>query len=388
MAKKDWMVKVSELDDLQREIFYADLDKSGIVSGCAGSGKSVLALLKAQRIQQEKGTDCQVIVYTKALNHFMEKGKKELGLNVQFYYHEEWKWKIVMKYYGRKGFLPVYDRDQFRNKIANKPSAQYVIVDEIQDFSTSEIKEFLDATQSNFYFFGDTAQSLYGSLKGGNTLPVSQIKPLLLQGDPKVKEWELWKNHRLPIPVALLSQEIGVGLKAFDPRIYTSKETSIPRVVEYDSLESQLQAVCRIIKNGNLDDVAILLPDTFLVKDAYQKLRYMDTDIHFEVRYNELDEESGKPCGEDTLNFDTNNPKIMTYHSAKGLQFETVILPYLDCFNDDQNGERRISLYVAVTRTYRNLYMLYTKGAMPNLLSIIANKGLWKSVEIDEVEDK
>lgn len=76
MAKKDWMVKVSELDDLQREIFYADLDKSGIVSGCAGSGKSVLALLKAQRIQQEKGTNCQVIVYTKALNHFMEKGKK------------------------------------------------------------------------------------------------------------------------------------------------------------------------------------------------------------------------------------------------------------------------------------------------------------------------
>lgn len=53
--KKDWMIRESELDDDQVLILQAALDKSCIVTGCAGSGKSVLALIKAQRIQQEKG---------------------------------------------------------------------------------------------------------------------------------------------------------------------------------------------------------------------------------------------------------------------------------------------------------------------------------------------
>ena len=62
MPKKDWMVKESDLDDDQLHVFNAILDKSCIVTGCAGSGKSVLALIKAQRIQRERGNDYQIIV--------------------------------------------------------------------------------------------------------------------------------------------------------------------------------------------------------------------------------------------------------------------------------------------------------------------------------------
>ena len=45
MPKKDWMVKQNDLDDDQLNVFNATLDKSCIVSGCADSGKSVLALI-------------------------------------------------------------------------------------------------------------------------------------------------------------------------------------------------------------------------------------------------------------------------------------------------------------------------------------------------------
>lgn len=44
--KKDWMIKESELDDDQIKVLMETLDKSCIVAGCAGSGKSVLALIK------------------------------------------------------------------------------------------------------------------------------------------------------------------------------------------------------------------------------------------------------------------------------------------------------------------------------------------------------
>lgn len=38
--KKDWMIKESELDEDQIKVLMATLDKSCIVAGCAGSGKS------------------------------------------------------------------------------------------------------------------------------------------------------------------------------------------------------------------------------------------------------------------------------------------------------------------------------------------------------------
>lgn len=46
------MIKESELDEDQIKVLMATLDKSCIVAGCAGSGKSILALIKAQRIQR------------------------------------------------------------------------------------------------------------------------------------------------------------------------------------------------------------------------------------------------------------------------------------------------------------------------------------------------
>lgn len=69
------MIKESELDDDQIKVLMETLDKSCIVAGCAGSGKSVLALIKAQRVQKEYGNDYKIIVFTKALCNYMNSGK-------------------------------------------------------------------------------------------------------------------------------------------------------------------------------------------------------------------------------------------------------------------------------------------------------------------------
>ena len=77
----------------------------------------------------------------------------------------------------------------------------------------------------------------------------------------------------------------------------------------------------------------------------------------------------------------------MTYHSAKGLQFGTVIMPQISPLSFDR--KRRVSdqkaLYVAMTRTCQNLYLLYS-GSLPEPLSNIPTN-LYKQTEIDQVED-
>lgn len=65
------------------------------------------------------------------------------------------------------------------------------------------------------------------------------------------------------------------------------------------------------------------------------------------------------------LNWSTTNPKLMTYHSAKGAQFEAVFIP--ECTEGDYF---RNALYVAVTRTYQSLYITYTDRLSPLLCDI------------------
>ena len=345
--KKDWMIKESELDDAQIRVLTATLDKSCVVQGCAGSGKSVLALIKAQRIQKERGNNYKVIVFTKALCSYMNSGREALGLKNNFSYYWEW---------------------ENKEKCA---SADYIILDEIQDFNENEIKRFINSAKKNYFFFGDTAQSIYDGMDNKKTVPVDQIM-FFVPNRNTVKTFELYHNYRLPVPIAKVACQIGLDTQYVDG-IYKSSEKELPRIIQYEKQDQQIDAIHRIIKNRNLSDVAILLPQNKDVKSVYEKLK--EKGGNYEARYNV----SG--CSSDNLNFHSTNPKILTYHSAKGLQFETVFIPFLE----DADMSKRKQLYVAMTRTYRDLYMMYS-GKLPKLFSEL-DRTLYTTTEVEEIED-
>lgn len=355
MAKKDWMVKESDLekDDYEYRVLHAVLDKSCIVSGCAGSGKSVLALIKAQRIQREKSTQrYKIIVFTKALCKYMNAGRNELDLKTPFTYH----WK-----YREAGY----------------PQTDYIIVDEIQDFDKEEIQAFINATNKHFFFFGDTAQSIYNGIPKPDgtpkvTMPVNRISSIV-PADMDFELFNLCHNYRLPLPVAKVVQHVGIGLPPFSENIYKSPEKVIPRFVRYNGLEEQVQAIARMIKNNSVADVGILVPHNDDVDRISALLN--EHNVHHEL----------KSKTEENLDFTTENPKIMTYHSAKGLQFETVFLPSIAPLNPNRRELEQKALYVAMTRTYRNLYVMYS-GSLPFPLSNVP-LNLYKTTEKDTVED-
>lgn len=356
--KKDWMVRESELDQYQIKALMAVLDKSCIVSGCAGSGKSVLALLKAQRLQNEKNTsNYQIIVYTKALCGYMNAGKKQLGLKGNFTYY--WYWK---------------NRD-------NMPSADYVIVDEIQDFNENEIRWFILSARKNFFFFGDTAQSIYdGYPEKGRTLPVDGIG-YLCKPDQRPKEFPLYANYRLPVPVARIARYIGVDLDPYDESIYKSSENKKPKFIRCANIDTQIDFIFRTKNNDTaLDDIAILVPNNEMVKTVHEKL--ITIGFNHEVKYS-VKNPDGTNTWKDTLNFDTTNPKLMTYHSAKGLQFQTV---FLLAVTQPTEPVQQKALYVAITRTYRDLYVLYS-DELPAILARQELNGLYDTEESAQVEN-
>ena len=347
MPRKDFYVE--NPDDIQARILDKTLDQSLVVSGCAGSGKSIIALHKAKQIQNEKGNNYKIIVFTKSLCNYMNSAKETLNLSNEFYYHWDWK----------------------ENKKC--PKADYIIVDEIQDFTKEEIEEFKNAAHKHFFFFGDSAQSIYEGLRETQEVRITAF-------DAGLSENRLYFNYRLPKTIAkIVENYIGVKTR-YEEGTYKSTENSIPRIISYPNYDKQIEAIARIIKKNNLTDVGILFPHNEQVEKASKVLtqKGINNEVQFRDRNNWRNDRN-------TLDFKTSNPKLMTYHSAKGLQFETVFLPDCTITNTQDNYSKQKSLYVAMTRTYKNLYVLHSNNLSPLFIKVPVN--LYKTTEFDEISD-
>ena len=316
----DWDVTEESMDDDQLDLIEYTDNKSMLVAGCAGSGKSVIAMHKAEQLHA-KGKDVILIAYTRSLSRFMRNGKADSSF--RFFHHHYWKHKLKM------------------------PKADYIIVDEIQDFTKEEIQEFIDAARMHYLFFGDTAQSIYRQY-GKQTMTIAQIAQMT-----GLNTLQLYNNYRLPRPVAKITQNyVGVDVQEYKEKVYQNKETELPHFVHLNTEQEQIDILLRLVKDNGGRNIGILLPNNPEVIRMSQE--FSNNNVECEFKYNKGDNDFDYV---DNLNFRTTLPKIMTYHSAKGLQFDMVILPMYNGANDDESKK---ALYVAMTRTMHSLYVLYS----------------------------
>lgn len=324
MPKRSFYVKDSELDDYQVKIINKRTDNSFILKGCAGSGKSILALWKAKQIQNEGRGTYQFIVFTKALKQYMSDGVKQVGINANNVdYH--WQWE---------------------NRGA--PSADYIIVDEAQDFSKEDILKFKDKAKKALLLYGDSAQQLYKFITNKTTVSMEEIA--VITG---CQTEQLVFNHRLPRKVARLAEYVSSTDDDLEGRC-RNEGAEKPKILQYNSFESQLDAVAEIINNRSLEDVGIFFRNNADVEKAYNYLK--NKGLNVEAKFNRTID----------LNFNSDNPKLMTYHSSKGLQFEAVFMP--ECTASGNND--RNPLYVGITRTYQSLYIMHS-GNLSNFFDSI-----------------
>nr|WP_315396843.1 3'-5' exonuclease [uncultured Sphingobacterium sp.] len=321
MAKESWYINESELDDYQVRIVRRSLNNSFIVKGCAGSGKTVLALWRAKELSEQGNQDYLIIVFTKALKQFIEDGIKTIGVDgTKVLYHWEWK------------------------NIHNSKSADYIIVDEVQDFDLDELRELQIAARKHLILFGDSAQQLYTNIPNkGKMLTMEEI-----QVETKIPMENLVINHRLPKKIARIAEKVSLSNDPLEDRC-NKEGVNKPNIISCSSFEDQLDYIIDVIRAQNYTDVGIL----FLTNEEV-----LDAKKYFVSKKWGVEAKIGYGARSSDLDFKTDNPKLMTYHSAKGLQFEAVFLPM--CISNDEKN--RNPLYVALTRSYRDLFILYSKN--------------------------
>jgi ATP-dependent exoDNAse (exonuclease V) alpha subunit len=140
-----------------------------------------------------------------------------------------------------------------------------------------------------------------------------------------------------------------------------------PIIKKCNSADEELQYILKRIKTEGLDDVAILLPNEDKVKEIYKF--FSDNGIGTQVRI--AIDIGVTPFGNrkfqriDTLDFtNLDLPSILTYHSAKGTEFDNVFIPFAD---DDSRIDRN-AFYVAITRSSSRVFITYSRW-LTNLLN-------------------
>lgn len=340
----NWMIDASKLDDQQLEVLELPSSEAKIIKGCAGSGKTVLAVHKADRIRKKEQGTFYIIIYTKALRAFIQDGIDSLGIpHTNVLYEYQW-------------------------RRAGNPSADYLLIDESQDFSAADIALFKSKANKAVIFFGDSAQQIYETkidfeVEGAQpkTISIEEIKTIT-----GLDVIELGFNHRLPESIALFAQcllPLGVDIV----KRCTKKGGDRPIVKKFSTSTDELDWIIEVINNEGLKDVGILLPENSQVKYVFDYLQ--SKSVKAGVKYKE-----DKRTIE-ALDFKGNIPNIMPYHSSKGLQFETVFLPFCNAIIDGDFWHN--AFYVAVTRPLKTLNISYTDTLSP-FINNIKDKTLYQ----------
>ena len=243
----------------------------------------------------------------------------------------------------------------------------YLIIDEVQDFSISTLQSnYVDKVKKTYAFFGDSAQMIYRN-QGAS---MDEIRSAM-KADP----YFLSYNYRLPKSIAKVAQDIPE--QSADLMTHNMKDRGNsdypyypkPVVTKCKDSEVELEAIVNRIKDEDLDDVAILVPTETEVIKVYEYLQSkgIDSQVHFRRRTGQYAGMTQVFRTVNTLDLANNDlPCILTYHAAKGTEFDNVFVPFANAGNIPD----RKAFYVACTRSSHSLYISHSGALTPYMSKV------------------
>ncbi len=367
-----WKPDFLKIDDHQRQVIKESVDsiisRKGThvipwISGFAGNGKSVVLVFAMENIADlEPTASIAFITYTHALKDLVKSS-------------------LLPKHQNR---IHVSTHTSF---LSDDESFDYVFVDEIQDLTSAHLKRISNLS-GRVVFAGDFAQTIYPDTK-----PITQKE---LTASFEVREYKLTKMYRLTKRVAeivgkLIKSTFSVGLE-------TGLQKEIPiRLFRFDSQDEEFDWVWEEAQNYAKpgEPSVILFPHKRLIADFMQhisdkynlgKIPKVGTGPDpYEGINSFLDDIPGgvslqyfgKGSGNEALlkSRQKRFVLIMTYYSAKGLDFRAVFVPALTkklwlahdkAILADSEIEQKV-LFVALTRSREALFLTFS-GNTPHQL--------------------
>ena len=219
------------------------------------------------------------------------------------------------------------------------PVVDHLLIDEFQDICENEYEFIMeDLSPENFFACGDSCQSIYG-FKGSNYKYF-----LRLVNDPLATVYELKSNYRCCREIIEYAEHFLSSI--WDIYRINSKCTRGDIGCVYE-LTNTPDAIPSILSGANLKDWFVLCRTNSEVNDTINLLNKNNIPNTTFKKADMTNEEINNVLNDNVV-------KVLTIHSAKGLESKNVIVVGAKNWNAE---ELRIC-YVAATRARDNLYWL------------------------------
>jgi superfamily I DNA/RNA helicase len=349
-----WLVPRSELTPEQVRAVELSPSEHRVILGGPGSGKTQILLHRARHLADHfrvGPTRFRVLVYTNVLKHYIESALPLLDLPPDTVVTFD-DWCLNWHKANIPGRTP-WDKEEKRpdfpairqavmQKLARtrEPLFDFVLVDEAQDLE-SEVFALLRSVARHITVCMDHKQQIYD----GRSSEAMVLESLGI----RKRNINLLEGYRCSPYLVRVAAELIADPEEREG--FTNQARIAPRQKETPLIyyakdgDDEMRRLEEIIRERQLvgDRIAILFPTQRKLYGFAKGLR--ERGIELETQ-RELD-------------FGTAKPKLITYYSAKGLTFDTVLMPRLVADSAWKFMETRVTklLFVGITRATRWAYL-------------------------------
>lgn len=378
-----WMIPYDQLSQKQYRVLTSitsELSRAHWVQGFAGSGKTIVLTHLIERVASlDRDATLCFITYTHALKDLVATGISKQIAD-----------RVVVKTHTR--FMS--DHEPF----------DFVFLDEVQDISPSDLQRIRSLSR-NLYIAGDPDQRIYVE-----SAHERQIEHLIAP-----RSWHLTEIFRLSRLLKAVALHVFSGARVVEGSdAMKGAEVSI-RLMKADTPLQEAIWVWNEARRRARPGYpsAILLPTHSAIQSfASLVATYAGLPSPPEVyrrdysTFNEYWRSHDLPLsylgnGHGSLPTSDMAPMVylMTFHSAKGLDFDNVFIPRMnehtsivhrDALRRDPELDRRL-LFVAVTRSRENLFLSYSSTRphpyLVGLPGVVASRVPTEAEDVDADEE-
>lgn len=380
---QNWLVHRSELTPEQLRAVELNSEEHRVIFGAPGSGKTQILLHRAAYLRElEDVSDdrFRIFVFTKVLKKYIQSAMELLDLPeesiltfddwCQSYYKANIGARLPWNALAKAPDYPAIHRAVRDHLVclSSPPIYDFVLVDEGQDLECVAF-EIISLIAGHVTVCMDNKQQIYEN--GSSESDILQALGL------RRRNVALLSAFRCCPYIVRIATHFISDPDARDQYLNQARTAQIerqkPLLFLSESAKDEEDRLIDIIKTRqNLGDrIAVLYPTKRLVYGHAKG--FMQAGLEVEVPKAKARQSTYLP-----IDFSSDRPKLMPYHSAKGLTFDTVIMPRLQPGSFYRMRQENIEklLFVGITRATKWICLCTREGDELDILARLMNPSL------------
>lgn len=341
----------------QLDVLEYPLDQSLFVAGPPGSGKTVLAIQRAQMVEEAMGS-VPVVTYNRMLRRLLAlMGEGITAFTFHSFVFKEYKRRIRSNPPQERGDPYKYlwtDMFNALDQIGAGPNKKHLVMDEGQDLPVEFYRYASQYVAEAMTVFADEDQAL-----SGERTTLKQIKTAAGLDAPIM----LKKNHRNSPEVARLAEHFHSGRLPAAKCVRPSTGI-LPRLVQSPNMKSTAERVSNWYKTSR-ESIGIIVHKNNTGKDIFNRLKKLLPGKRINIYENNLKNEN-------KINVLKDGVTVLNKESVKGQEFDAVFILELERFIPCETDVERRAMYMMCARARDTLFLVYG----PNALSKEAEQSL------------